>query len=334
MQEALYYRKEANGVQCLLCPRACRIGEGQSGFCRVRQNRQRILYAKNYGACSAYAIDRVEKKPLFHFFPGSRILSLGTWGCNFSCRFCQNWQIAQELPKLVPLTPHNVAEMAYEQKLQGNIGVAYTYSEPVVWYEYVLDTAKQVKEYGLKNVMVTNGFINHKPLSRLLPYLDALNIDVKAFNDNFYQTVCGGRLEQVKRTVELAAAICHVEITTLLIPGLNDNEAEIEALACWLRGIDPATPLHLSRYFPNYRLHLPPTPAATMEQAWQTARQYLDYVYLGNMDGKGTATYCPACGGKVIDRVCQRNFLTVDKKCPQCGGEIPIVGNIARYMNP
>ncbi|CUH95190.1 hypothetical protein P22_1260 [Propionispora sp. 2/2-37] len=328
MQRALYYRKGTNSVQCLLCPKECKISEGQSGFCRVRQNRQQTLYAQNYGVCSAYALDPVEKKPLFHFFPGRQILSIGTWGCNFTCHFCQNWRIAQEMPELVSLSPYQVAELAFEQTQLGNIGVAYTYSEPVVWYEYVLNTARQVKEHGLKNVMVTNGFINHEPLSQLLPYLDALNIDVKAFTGEFYQTVCGGQLEQVKRTVELAAASCHVEITTLLVPGLNDDESEIEALARWLSDVNPDIPLHISRYFPNYRLHKPPTSAATLEKARQTAGKYLHYVYLGNMGDKGVDTYCPVCGYKVIDRVRRESVLSSDKKCPRCRGSIPISGDV------
>jgi len=325
MQEAMYYRLYGQKILCSLCPKGCVIGEGQTGFCRVRKNIGNKLYTQNYAACSSCALDPIEKKPLYHFYPGKFILSLGTWGCNFSCTFCQNWQIAQDTPNTKLLMPDSAVEMAKRYESQGNIGIAYTYSEPSVWYEYVLDTAKAVGCAGLKNVLVTNGFINAEPLQGLLPYLDALNIDVKAFNNEFYHTVCAGGLESVKRTVELAASVCHVEITTLLVPGLNDEMTEIDRLARWLAGISPNIPLHFSRYFPNHKMDRPPTPKSTMKMAQHTAQQYLNYVYLGNLGEDGGNTYCPHCSQLLIDRSGFQSFLVDHNKCPQCGNNISII---------
>lgn len=330
MREAMYYEPHKQGVICGLCPKGCIIAEGRIGFCRVRKNTDNKLYTQNYGACSSFAIDPIEKKPLYHFYPGSLILSLGTWGCNFACSFCQNWQIAQESPQTTELLPEKAVEIAREQAGQGNIGIAYTYSEPSVWYEYVLDTAKVVQQAGMKNVLVTNGFINKKPLQQLLPYIDAMNIDIKAFNSEFYYNICVGELEAVKETVELAAAYCHVEITTLLVPGLNDSKQEIENLAIWLGKINVNIPLHFSRYFPNYKMDAPSTPHSTMKMAQEIARRYLNYVYLGNVEGQGVNTYCSRCDKLVIDRNCLQSYIVAENKCPRCGSVISMVGE-ARF---
>ena len=330
MQEAAFYKPHPQGVRCLLCPKTCVLGEGQSGACRVRQNTGGKLITENYACCSGYALDSIEKKPLYHFYPGSRILSIGTWGCNFSCQFCQNWQIAQEKPETFELLPEKAVELAKSAR-NGNIGIAYTYSEPTVWYEYVRDTARLAKSTGLKNVLVTNGFINPEPLAELLPFFDAVNIDVKAFNPEFYRQICAGGLEPVKRTVELAVRQCHVEITTLLIPDKNDKAAEIEELAKWLAGLNTDIPLHLSRYFPRYKFHRPPTPLATLEAARRIAQAYLSYVYIGNMGHLGINTYCPSCGALVIDRETGRSLLTEDKLCPQCERSIAITGKVCLH---
>jgi pyruvate formate lyase activating enzyme len=328
MREAMYYEPHKQGVSCRLCPKACIIAPGRTGFCRVRKNIGNKLYAENYGACSSYAIDPIEKKPLYHFYPGSLILSLGTWGCNFACSFCQNWQIAQESPQTIELLPDRAVEIAKEQVGQGNIGIAYTYSEPSVWYEYVLDTAKAVRQAGMKNVLVTNGFINKEPLQELLPYIDAMNIDIKAFNSEFYHKICAGELEAVKETVELSAAHCHVEITTLLVPGLNDSKEEIEELAKWLKHIDVNIPLHFSRYFPNYKMDALPTPSSTMKMSQEIAGNHLKYIYLGNMEGQGVNTYCFSCNRLLIDRNGWQSDLADSNKCPQCGSSIDIVGKV------
>lgn len=328
MREAMHYELHEQGVICTLCPKGCIIQEGRSGFCRVRTNMGNKLYAENYAGCSSCALDAIEKKPLYHFYPGSSILSLGTWGCNFSCTFCQNWQIAQQRPDITELLPAKAVEIAKQYKEKGNIGIAYTYSEPGVWYEYVLETAKLAHEAGLKNVLVTNGFINPKPLHELLPYIDAMNIDVKAFHKDFYQTVCAGGLEAVKETVELAVRTCHVEITTLLIPGMNDNEKEISNMAEWLAKLNPNIPLHFSRYFPNYKMQAPPTPRIIMDTAKKLAEQYLNYVYLGNLSGTECNTYCPQCDQLVIDRITLQNYLQDKNRCPQCGHIINIIGEV------
>lgn len=329
MREAMYYQPHKKGILCRLCPKGCVIKEGRSGLCRVRKNIGNTLYAENYAACSSYALDSIEKKPLYHFYPGSLLLSLGTWGCNFTCSFCQNWQIAQEVPVTRKLLPEQAVQMAEKQKEQGNIGIAYTYSEPNVWYEYVFDTAKEMKRAGMKNVLVTNGFINKEPLLEILPYIDALNIDIKAFTNEFYHNVCAGNLEDVKETVALAASLCHVEITTLLIPGLNDSPQEIAELAAWLGTINVDMPLHFSRYFPNYKMQLTATPEGTMNMAQEIAGQHLNYVYLGNMEGQGTNTYCPKCDQLVIDRNNWRSLMVEKNQCPQCGNRIQIVGDVA-----
>ncbi|SMC97465.1 AmmeMemoRadiSam system radical SAM enzyme [Sporomusa malonica] len=327
MREALHYRQQGKAAACSLCPKNCIISEGQTGFCRVRQNTGGKLYSLNYAQATAQALDPIEKKPLYHFYPGSYILSLGTWGCNFACQFCQNWHIAQEKPPVTTLEPQAAAALASQLVGQGNIGIAYTYSEPSVWYEYILDTASLVQAAGLKNVLVSNGFINQQPLTELLPYIDAMNIDVKAFNKDFYEKVCAGQLEHVKQTVEQAAKHCHVEVTTLVVPGLNDSEAEIAGLAEWLAGINPDIPLHFSRYFPNYKMDAPPTPVSTLHLAYKIARQSLNYVYIGNVGGDGANTYCPECGYKVIDRLGRYSKLN-QKNCPQCGSSITITGEV------
>jgi pyruvate formate lyase activating enzyme len=247
-------------------------------------------------------MDPIEKKPLYHFFPGSWIFSVGSFGCNFRCKFCQNWQIAQltEVPT-EEISAEELVNVASRQK--DNIGIAYTYNEPTIWYEYVIECASLARKKGLKNVLVTNGFIEKEPLEKLLPFIDAMNIDVKAYTEDFYRDITFGKLSPVKRTVEIAQKSCHVEITTLLIPGMNDGEDEVEALAKWLASLRKDIPLHLTRYFPNFKLDLPPTPVETIQRARKIAMKYLDYVYTGNVvDEEGSNTYCPKCGKLLIVR--------------------------------
>jgi pyruvate formate lyase activating enzyme len=329
LREALYYQRKEKGIVCILCPRQCLIQEGQAGFCRVRQNKNNVLYAKNYAQCAAAALDPIEKKPLYHFYPGSSIFSLGTWGCNFSCHFCQNWQLAQAVPQTRKVLPSQAVEEALRLTAEGNIGLAYTYSEPGVWYEYILETAQLAKVAGLKNVLVTNGYINEAPLGELTPYIDAMNIDVKAFQDDFYQRYCSGQLPAVQRTVELAATQCQVEVTTLLIPGLNDNPQEISALAKWLAAVDKNIPLHFSRYFPRYKMNIPATTETILYKAQEIAGKYLNYVYVGNTGGQGSSTKCPNCKNLVIDRIQRRSLLAEDKTCLRCGNRIQITGEVS-----
>ena len=230
------------------------------------------------------ALDPIEKKPLRHFHPGKSILSVGTWGCNLQCAFCQNWEIAHGAPVARKVSPEVLAALASDHGSK-NVGVAYTYSEPIVWYEFVKETALAVRERGQKNVLVTNGFISQEALAELLPLIDAMNIDVKSFRDQYYRNTCGGNLAPVLRTVESAAKACHVEVTTLIVTGLNDGDDEIEEMAEWLSSVNPEIELHLSRYFPCYRMEAPSTPPDTLMRLRTVAQKHLRKVYVGNLPG-------------------------------------------------
>ncbi|WP_406677139.1 AmmeMemoRadiSam system radical SAM enzyme [Moorella sp. ACPs] len=327
-REAVYYVKlPGEKVECRLCPHTCVIAPGGRGICRVRENREGRLYTRNYGRYSSLALDPIEKKPLYHFYPGSLILSAGTVGCNFRCEFCQNWEIAQEEPETAAVTPEDLVHKAMEV---GSVGIAYTYSEPLVWFEFVLATARLAREAGLKNVMVTNGFIRPEPLAELLPWIDAWNIDVKGFSLEFYRKIVHGDYRPVLETAAAALkAGSHVEITTLLVTGLNDDPEELAGLVKWVAdNLSVDTPLHFSRYFPRYRLKAPPTPLATMRRTWEMARQYLHYVYLGNVaDPEANNTYCPVCGELVIRRTGYYVSLPglAGRTCRACGSELAIV---------
>lgn len=326
LHEGLFYRKEANDrVQCMLCPKFCNLAPEQKGFCRIRTNENGKLYTLNYGKISSYGLDPIEKKPLYHFMPGSKIFSLGTYGCNLGCGFCQNWSIAHGDPQTLDLSAEGTVDWVLQKGGEDNIGIAYTYSEPLMWYEFVLETAKIAKKRGLKNVLVTNGFINEEPLKELLPYINALNIDVKGFTLDYYHKICKGDLEPVLRSVELAAKKCHVEITTLLVTGLNDSQQEIKDLGNWLKGVNKNIPLHLTRYFPNYKLDIKATPMETMLKAWQIAKEELDYVYLGNVIiPEANNTVCPNCGEILIkrDRYTTEILGLEEEKCKYCRNKV------------
>ena len=271
-------------VICELCPHHCALEEGQIGICRARKNVQGTIISESYGKVTSLAMDPIEKKPLSRFCSGSMILSVGSFGCNLRCSFCQNSDIAtadssiqtQDIP------PQTLVDKALELKPRGNIGIAYTYNEPLVGYEYVLDCSKLVRKNNLKNVVVTNGMICEDPLLELLPYIDAMNIDLKAFTESFYKKV-GGDLETVKNTICLAAKACHVEVTTLVIPDENDSEEEMDALSSWLASIDPSIPLHISRFFPHWKMNdRGATPVKIVYALAEIARKHLQYVYEGN----------------------------------------------------
>jgi pyruvate formate lyase activating enzyme len=302
---------------------------GRRGKCRYRRNYGGELHATSYGRVSSHGLDPIEKKPLYHFMPGSLIFSVGTTGCNLACGFCQNWQISQEEAGTQYISPEAAARLAGVGAGAGrsSVGLAYTYSEPLVWWEYVYDTAALVREKGLKNVLVTNGYVAEEPLLKLLPLIDAMNIDVKAFTDGFYLDVCRGHLEPVLRTAKIAhKAGTHVEVTTLLVPGLNDSPGEIERLSEWLAGLSPDIPLHFSRYFPNYRMREPePTPAETLTAARDIASRYLNYVYIGNaFEVEAADSICPGCGACVIKREGYRVSLggLSGGACGSCGRQI------------
>jgi pyruvate formate lyase activating enzyme len=288
MKEARFYTVLDNGVvSCGLCPHACAIPENETGFCGARSNREGMLMAESYGCVSSFALDPIEKKPLYHFYPGSMIFSIGGFGCNFRCAFCQNYGISMAKPgggrNTQHMTPEQVAAAAEHFIPQGNIGVAYTYNEPLIGYEFVLDCAKRVRERGLKNALVTNGYIRPEPLLALLPYIDALNIDLKGFTDKFYENVKGG-LEAVKESIRIAADMAHVEVTTLIIPRENDGEEEIDALARFVAEVGLNIPLHLSRFFPRHQMTgKEPTPGDTILRLKKVAERHLRHVYAGNM---------------------------------------------------
>ncbi len=286
--EAMFFEKlENNKVHCFLCPHNCRIPEEGRGLCGVRKNMDGTLYSLNYGEVSSIGVDPIEKKPLNRFHPGAYILSVGSVGCNLKCPFCQNHSIAQVKPEEINThyaASDEIVAKALELRRQGNIGIAYTYNEPSIWYEFVYETAKKAKEKGLMNVLVTNGYISEEPLLRLLPYIDAMNIDLKAFNDKFYSELVKGGLQEVKETIKRSAGYCHVEVTTLIIPGWNDKAEEMEEEARWLASISPEIPLHLSRYFPKYQMtDRQATPVNTLADLKKTADRHLKYVYLGNV---------------------------------------------------
>lgn len=282
---AMYFNKLENSrVQCYLCPHNCVINDGKLGACRARKNINGNLYSLNYGKITAIALDPIEKKPLYNYKPGTNILSVGTFGCNLKCSFCQNWTIAHEPTEAYDITPQDLVSKAKELEIKGNIGIAYTYNEPSIWYEFVYETARVAKEKGLLNVLVTNGFIGKEAMNNLLPYIDAMNIDVKGYTASFYNDICKGMLDEVKATVELVYNHCHVEITTLIIPTLNDAIEEISDMAKWIASLSPKIPLHLTRYFPNYKMqNIPPTPKETLVKCREEALKYLNHVYLGNI---------------------------------------------------
>ncbi len=273
-------------IKCEICPWACSLQEGENGFCGVRGNREGRIQNINYGKLAVASLDPIEKKPLKRFHPGSKILSIGANGCNLRCRHCQNFSFVMAADyeiDMMETDPQEVVETALSYRDQGNIGLAFTYNEPVTMYDFMMDTAKLSKEKGLLNVMVTNGYINEEPLRRLLPYMDAMNIDLKCFTNEGYEKL-GGRLDVVKRSIEIAQAACHVEIACLIIPGENDSPEEMEEAMKWLSSVNPEIPVHIDRFFPMYKvLDKPPTPMKTLEMLREVAERYMKYVFLGNV---------------------------------------------------
>ena len=284
MKEALFYEKQSGAsVVCGLCPHGCLINTGETGFCGVRRNISGTLLAENYGCISSLCLDPIEKKPLYRFYPGSRILSAGSYGCSMKCPYCQNHAISQQKPETRFMSPKELLRAAEETTAGNNIGIAFTYNEPFIGIEYVLDAARLLKDAGLHTVLVTNGMINAEPLKALLPYTDAMNIDVKAFDAKKYKLL-GGDLSAVMKTVEYSASACHVEITALIVPDQNDDVDAMRALAEWLAGVSPEIPLHITRFFPRYMMSGgEPTSLETMNVLADAARKSLKYVYLGNI---------------------------------------------------
>jgi pyruvate formate lyase activating enzyme len=342
MKEALYYEKLKNKlVKCELCPWLCNILPDSRGMCGVRQNMNGKLYSLVYARPCAVHVDPIEKKPLYHFILGARAFSIATIGCNFFCGFCQNWQISKAGAGNIEkeydeLAPERVVELCKKEKC--NI-ISYTYTEPTIFYEYMFDIAKLAKKQGIKNTIVSNGYINEAPLKELCKYIDGANIDLKGFTDEFYRKVCKGKLEPVLSTLKtLRQEGVWLEITNLVVPGLNDDfirpesyESEkkgfsgfkkIEEMCKWIsKELGKDVPLHFSRFHPDYKMtDAEPTPIETLEKARKIAEKYLDYVYIGNVDGESN-TICPKCESVVI----RRNMLSlvennlVKGKCFKCG---------------
>jgi pyruvate formate lyase activating enzyme len=330
--EAKYYRTAPAGkLNCRLCPQDCQIAPGKVGFCKVRRYEGDKLIAANYGVISSIAVDPIEKKPLYHYYPGKTILSAGTVGCNLACEFCQNWRISREGDDTIAgskvVTPVELTEMAVRARREADsIGLAYTYSEPGIWFEFLEATMPLVRERELKNVLVTNAYLNPEPWQELLKRTDAANIDLKGFREDYYHRLCHGKLAPVLANIEAAVGEIHLELTTLIIPGENDQPERIRELAQWIAGLNPEIPLHLSRYFPNYKMTKPATPVSTLQQAYEIAKEYLKFVYVGNTGGTND-TKCPDCGALLIERNGYRTRVLVTDKCPKCGREIGIEMN-------
>ena len=300
----------------------CGIQEGGKGRCGVRENVGGRLIARSYGRTVTANLDPIEKKPLYHFMPGSLILSIGPNGCNLDCDNCQNWSISQRAAPTSYMEPGELVTLAVRNE---SIGVAFTYTEPLLWFEYIVDAAPLLREAGLKSVLVTNGYLNEEPTDEIAPLVDGFNVDLKSMNDEFYRDYCKGGVEPVKRFIETASKVSHVEVTNLLIPGLNDGPGDIASLVEWLEGLSPDIPLHFSRFFPQHRMKdRPPTPKESLELAYTVAKRHLNHVYIGNVAIPGTSdTYCAECGETVIRRSgYSTDIFGEDGLCPSCGERV------------
>ena len=352
MKKATLYEKLKNKrVKCLACAHYCQIMPGRTGICGVRLNKDGELYLLVYGKAAAVNVDPIEKKPLFHFLPGTEIFSIGTVGCNFGCDFCQNWDLSQsskivqqkikdpkekilKLGKLVEygqdLPPEKIVKYCLERKIPS---LAYTYNEPVIFFEYIYDTAKLAHAQGIKNVFVSNGYESQEAMQEIHPYLDAINIDLKSFSERFYQKTCKAHLEPVLKNIKRAYEMkIWLEVTTLVVPGENDSNKELESIAKFIAGVSKGIPWHVTAFHPEYKMNdKPATPAESLQKAYKIGKKAgLKYIYTGNVfDLEHQSTYCPKCGQLLIGRdwhtITESNI--VNSKCPKCGMKIEGVWN-------
>ncbi|NLP06488.1 AmmeMemoRadiSam system radical SAM enzyme [Candidatus Fermentibacteria bacterium] len=329
MKTPRWVEREGKGWRCGLCPRGCLwTAASPLGACRVRGLSDGVPSLPGWGRCVSLSIDPIEKKPLYHFLPGSLILSTGPAGCNLSCMFCQNWEISQGDPRTHLVMPEVLAHAAMED---GSRGIAFTYSEPVIWFEYIMETATMVKKAGGAVVMVSNGYVNRAPLDELLYVTDAWNVDLKSWSKEFYESICGGNRDTVLESIKrLALSGKHLEITFLLIPGRNDRPAEWDEMARWIAGeAGSGVPLHISRYFPRYRMTEPPTPLSLIYDAVDAFSRHLEFVYPGNVSMESN-TVCRKCGAVVV----RRAGWSVDRTglsrggCASCGAPTGIVDSL------
>lgn len=332
-KEAILYEKVDNALNCKICQRRCIISPGKTGFCQMRENVDDKIYSLNYAAVSSAAVDPIEKKPLFHFYPGSMVFSLGSVGCNFRCRHCQNWGISQAELENTPtrdMLPEDAIRLTKEYECKS---IAWTYNEPTMWFEYTLDSAKIARKEDIKTIYVTNGYMSEESFQEIKPYLDAANIDLKGMTEKFYQDLCEARLEPVLDTiVKMHDAKIHIEITNLMIPGYNDSDEDIRSLVKFMADeVGVEVPLHFTRFFPQYQMQeLPPTEIKYLEKAHKIARDAgMKYVYIGNVPtADGENTYCPECGETVIQRdgfSVMSDKIKETRKCPRCKADIDIV---------
>ena len=321
-----FYENIDNKVRCKVCPHNCLINEGNFGVCRVRSVKHGKLFATNYGEVTSAAVDPIEKKPLYHYKPSKNILSIGSFGCNMTCSFCQNYEISQNRPATEFLEIDRLISII--EDVNNNAGIAFTYNEPMMWYEYMFNAAKKIKEHNeeIGVVVVTNGYINKEPLNELLPYIDAMNIDLKGYTNRYYNKICGANLEPVLESIKRCNDNCHVEITTLLVSDENDSLEEIRNIAEFISSINENIPLHLSRYFPRYKMENKATRIDRIIEARDEAKKYLRYVYVGNVGGIYNNTYCTNCGEVIIKRNGYNTEVHLhDGKCDFCGRKTNII---------
>ncbi len=336
MKEALFYKTNSkNEVICELCPHHCKINVQKSGFCGARKNIDGKLYTLNYGVVEGLALDPIEKKPLYHYYPGSIIFSVGTLGCNLKCPFCQNSHLSRFFDEYqIDLKPNLSPEELFLYFLKSQkeyykgifSGIAYTYSEPIVWYEFVKECSEIFKKNNYKNILVTNGYIEKEPLENILPLIDAVNVDLKAFSEENYKKLGGGLKEVLNFIETLYKNNIHVEITTLVVTDFNDNIKELTNLVKWISSIDKKIPFHLSRYFPAYKYSKPPTKITFLNEAEEVAKNYLYYVYKGNVL-ESSDTFCPECHNLLIHRLGYDIQIVgiTDRKCSKCSRKVDII---------